>query len=88
MVMGVCLRRFYLYMNEVWAIVCSELGQCTTGCTGECCFKVMYGEWYGICDFVVFSVVEICVEYGGVNAFHVCCNLCVVYLGFVLMSEM
>ena len=31
----------------------------------------MYGEWYGVCDFVVLSVVEVCAEYGGVNAFHV-----------------
>ena len=21
---------------------------------GECCFGVMYCEWYGVCDFVVF----------------------------------
>ena len=37
--------------------VCSELGQGTTGCSGECCFGVMYCEWYGVCDFVVVSVV-------------------------------
>ena len=43
------------------------------------CFGVMYGEWYGICDFVVFSVVEICVDYGGVYVFHVCFDLCIVY---------
>ena len=36
---------------------------------GECCFGVMYGEWYGVCDFVVLSVVEVCVDYGGVNVF-------------------
>ena len=23
------------------------------GCSGEYCFGVMYGEWYGVCDFVV-----------------------------------
>ena len=35
---------------------------------------------YGICDSVVFSVVETCVEYGGVNVFHVCfVDVCVVY---------
>ena len=34
------------------------------GCSGECCFGVMYVEWYGVCDIVVFSVVEICVDYG------------------------
>ena len=26
--------------------------------SGECCFGVMYCEWYGVCDFVVLSVVE------------------------------
>ena len=47
----------------------------------------MYEEWYGVCDFVVLSVVEICVDYGGVNMFHVCHDFfCVVYLlGFVSM---
>ena len=28
----------------------------------------MYGEWYGVCDFVVLSVVEVCSDYG-VNVF-------------------
>ena len=27
---------------------------------GECYFGVMYSEWYGVCDFVVLSVVEVC----------------------------
>ena len=27
----------------------------------------MYCEWYGVCDFVVLSVVEVCADYGGVN---------------------
>ena len=54
--------------------VCSELGQGTTGCTGECCFGVIYGEWYGVCDCVVLSVVEVCVDYGIVNEFHVSLN--------------
>ena len=39
-------------------LVCSELDQGTTGCSGECCFGVMYCEWYGVCDYVVLSVVE------------------------------
>ena len=60
-------------------IVCSELGQGTTGFSGKYCFGVMYGEWYGDCDFVVLSVVEVCVDYGGVNVFHVCLDVCVVY---------
>ena len=46
--------------------VCSELGQGTTGCSGECCFRVMYCEWYGVCDFVVLSVVEVLADYDGV----------------------
>ena len=49
-----------------------------TGCSGECCFGVMYGERYDICDFVVFSVVEVCVDYGDVNVFHVCLDFSVV----------
>ena len=32
----------------------------------------MYVEWYGVTNFVVFSIVEICVDYGGVYVFHVC----------------
>ena len=39
----------------------------------------MYGEWYGVCDFDVLSVVEVCVIYGGVSVFHVCLDFCVVY---------
>ena len=39
----------------------------------------MYCEWYGVCDFVVLSVVEVCVDYGGVNVFHVCLNFGVIY---------
>ena len=27
----------------------------------------MYCEWYDVCDFVVLSVVEVCVDYDGVN---------------------
>ena len=52
--------------------VCPELGQGMTRCSGEYCFRVMYCEWYGICGFVVLSVVEVCADYGGVNVFHVC----------------
>ena len=77
MVIGVC--RFCLSMSVVWDIVCSELGQGMTGCSGEWCFGVMYCEWYGVCDFVVLSVVEVCADYVGVNVFHVCLNFGVVY---------
>ena len=49
MVMGVCLRRFCLNSSVVGDIICSELGQGMTGCSGECCFGVMDGEWYGVC---------------------------------------
>ena len=38
----------------------------------------MYCEWYGVCDFVVLSVFEVCADYGGVNMFHVCLNFGVV----------
>ena len=40
---------------------------------------MIYCEWYGVCDFVVLSVVEVCADYGGVNVFHVCFNFGVVY---------
>ena len=44
-------------------------------------------EWYGVCDFVVFSVVEVCVDYDCVNVFHVCLDFCVaMVLGVVSMS--
>ena len=43
------------------------------------CFGVMYCEWYGVCDFVVLSVLEVCADYGGVNVYHVCLNSGVVY---------
>ena len=57
---------------------CSELGQGTTGYSGECFFGVMYCEWYGVCDFVVLSVADVCADYVGVNVFHVCLNFGVV----------
>ena len=41
-----------------------------TGCSGE---------WYGVSDFVVLSVVEVCADYVGVNVFHVCLYFGVVY---------
>ena len=39
----------------------------------------MYCEWYGVCDLVVLSVVEVCADYGGANVFHVCLNFGVLY---------
>ena len=69
----------FKYESSRGDFVCFELGQGTTGCTGKCCFGVMYCEWCGVCDFVVLSAVEVCVDYGGVNVFHVCLNFGVVY---------
>ena len=46
---------------------------------GECCFGVMYCEWYGVCDFVVLSVVEVCADYGGVNVLNSSLNFGVGY---------
>ena len=84
-VMDVCLCRFCLDMSVVWS--CSELGQGTTGCSGECCFIVMYGEWYGVCDFIVLSVVEVCANYGGVMCFMFVLILASsMVLGFVSIS--
>ena len=39
----------------------------------------MYCDWYGVCDFVVLSVVEVCADDDGVNVFHVCLNFGVIY---------
>ena len=39
----------------------------------------MHCEWYGVCDCVVLPVVEVCVDYGGMNVFHVCLDFGVVY---------
>ena len=55
------------------------MGQGTTDFSGDCCFGVMYSEWYGVWDFVVLLVVEVYVDYGGVNVFHVCLSFYVVY---------
>ena len=66
-------------MSVVGDIVCFELDQGKTDCLEECCFGVMYCQWYGVCDFVVLSVVEVCAVYGGVNVFHVCLNFGGVY---------
>ena len=67
----------------------SELGQGTTGCSDECCFEEMYGEWCGVRDFVMLSVVEVCVYYG----VAVCVNVCgvvwfVVYCLFLMSVVM
>ena len=52
----------------------------------KCCSGVMYGEWYDVCDL---SVVEVCVDYGGVHVISVCLGFCVVYgVGVVSMSVM
>ena len=55
-----------------------------TGCSGECCFAVMYGEWYGVCDFVVLLVVD----YGGVNVLQMVFLILAAFMvfGFVSMS--
>ena len=74
MVMGVCLRHLFKILVYMWTFVCSELGQGTMGCSEECCFGVMYGEWHGVCDYIVLSVVEVCADYSGVNVFHDCLN--------------
>ena len=55
------------------------LAQGATGRSKECCFVVLYGEWYGVCDFVVLSVVEVCADYGGMNVCHVCFNFGIIY---------
>ena len=39
----------------------------------------MYCEWYGVCDFVVLSVVEVCADYG----VGVCVNVMLLYVSYV-----
>ena len=78
-VMGVWLLRFYLNMSVAGDICLFWVGPWYVGVIGECCFGVMYCEWYGVCNFVVLSVVEVCADYNGVNVFHVCLNFGVVY---------
>ena len=47
----------------------------------------MYCEWYGVCDFVVLSVVEVCADSGGVNVCQVLLILAsYMVLGFVSIS--
>ena len=43
---------------------------------------MIYFEWYGVCNFVVFSVVEICVSY---LFLFVHCLRCYVLDGLVLV---
>ena len=47
----------------------------------------MHGEWYGVCDFVVLSVVEVCAHYGGMNVFHVCIDFLYDTISMVLGFE-
>ena len=75
-VMGIYLCPFCLNMNVGWDIVCYELGFGIAGSSDEYCFGVMYVEWFGACNFDVFSVVEVCVDYEGVFIFHVCSVCC------------
>ena len=82
--MGVCLCRFCFNMNVGWDICLYQVGM--TGWSGES-FIMIYVEWYGVCNFVVFSVVVICVDYGDVlYVFHVCFDLCIFYGVDVLKS--
>ena len=52
-----------------------------TGCTGKCCFIVMYVGWCGVCNVVMVFPVEVFVGYVGVYMF--CFYLFAVYgVGF------
>ena len=83
--MGVYFRRFCFNMRVVWDICLFCFGPEYDGLL----WGVMYGEWYGVCDFVVLSVDEVCVDYGGVNVFHVCLDFGVVYgVGVFVLSVM
>ena len=46
----------------------------------------MYVDWYGVCMFVVISVVYVIADYGRVYVFHVCLiGVLFIVLGFMLM---
>ena len=49
------------------------------GCSGECCFSVMYVEWYGVCNFVVFLLLRCSLTMVLCICFHICFDWCVVY---------
>ena len=66
LVMGVCFRRFSLNMNVVWEILFVLSWDRVTSGSGECYFGIRYVEWFGVCNFVVSSVVDKCVDYGDV----------------------
>ena len=77
-----CLSSLILFKYEgsIGTTVCSEVGLGTTGCSGECCFGIMYCEWYGVCDFVLclsgflrLYSVGVCVNVCGVVCVVVCC---------------
>ena len=46
----------------------------------------MYCEWYGVCDFVVLSVVKVCAVYGVGVCVNVCGVVCVVVCCLFLTS--
>ena len=47
---------------------------------------MLYCEWYGVCNFVVLSVVEVCADYGGVKVLFVLILALSMVLGLVSMS--
>ena len=47
-------------MNVGGTFVCSELGQGTTGCSGEGCLGMRYVELYGVCNCVLILIAEVC----------------------------
>ena len=46
---------------------------------------MMHFEWYAVCNFVVFSIVDICLDYGGVYVMFVLICALFMVLGFVLI---
>ena len=72
--MGVCPRRFCLNIKVVGDICLFYVGPGYDKMLWEFCFGVMYGGWYGVCDFVV-------------NVFHVVLIFASsMVMGFVSMS--
>ena len=60
-----------------------HMGHFGDGCYGECGFRVMYVEWLGVCNFVVFLVLRYLLTMLVCMCFMF---VLVCVLGFVLMS--
>ena len=71
-------------MGQLINMMFDVVGPGYDGVLWECSFREMYCEWYGVCDFVVLSAVEVCVAYGGLCQcmwYSLCC--CLLFVSYV-----